>query len=157
MLFNRKPHRCHSQEDFGVPDKKQSPTKFVVDESGVALPPAQIRELSPAEVEKDAGNAAFKAGAWEEAAERYTNAVLLDSNLSAAFNNRALCLLKLGNFAAAATDCEQVGGEEDRWFDFHPGMRDPGFLLLRNMYGRAPPFARDDVPMKSCPSARRWS
>ncbi len=70
----------------------------------------QVRELSPAEAEKEAGNAAFKAGDWAEAARRYGAALALQPGLAAARNNRALALLRLGRHAEAEEDCTQVGG-----------------------------------------------
>lgn len=48
----------------------------------------QVVELTPAESQKEAGNAAFKAGKWVEAVEHYTAAIKLDSTLTSALNNR---------------------------------------------------------------------
>lgn len=72
----------------------------------------KVRELSPAEAEKEAGNAAFKAGDWAEAVRRYGAALVLQPGLAAARNNRALALLRLGRNAEAEEDCTQVGGGE---------------------------------------------
>jgi hypothetical protein len=52
-------------------------------------PAAQVRELTPAEVEKDKGNAAVKAGDWEAAAQHYTVALKMEPGLLAALNNRS--------------------------------------------------------------------
>ncbi|EFJ43133.1 hypothetical protein VOLCADRAFT_121451 [Volvox carteri f. nagariensis] len=71
-------------------------------------PTATVRELTPAEVEKDAGNAAVKAGDWAEAVARYTAALDLDPGLVAAANNRSLALLRLGRCEEAEADCCKV-------------------------------------------------
>lgn len=77
-------------------------------------PSATVRELSPAEAEKEAGNAAFKAGDWAEAVRRYGAALVLQPGLAAARNNRALALLRLGRNAEAEEDCTQVLSSEPR-------------------------------------------
>lgn len=68
----------------------------------------QVRELTPAESEKEDGNKAFKNGDWVLAAEHYTAAVKLDGSLTAAYNNRALCYIKLGRWKDAEMDCDVV-------------------------------------------------
>ncbi|PNH06035.1 hypothetical protein TSOC_007639, partial [Tetrabaena socialis] len=70
-----------------------------------AKPTTTVREVSPAEAEKDAGNAAFKAGDWAGAVDRYAAAMQLDPKLTAAANNRAMALLRLGRHAEAEEDC----------------------------------------------------
>ncbi|KAG1678590.1 hypothetical protein FOA52_012597 [Chlamydomonas sp. UWO 241] len=77
-------------------------------------PAATVRELSPAEVEKDAGNAAVKRSDWAGAAERYSAALVLDPSMTAACNNRALCYLKLGRHSEAEADCSVVIKAEPR-------------------------------------------
>ena len=44
----------------------------------------------------------------DQAEEHYTKAVELDSRLAAAYANRALVRLKLGNPAGAETDCDHT-------------------------------------------------
>ncbi|GLI64556.1 hypothetical protein VaNZ11_007876 [Volvox africanus] len=67
-----------------------------------------VRELTPAEREKEAGNAAMKAGNWEAAVACYSAALDLDPGLVAAANNRALALLRLGRHLEAERDCSKV-------------------------------------------------
>ena len=69
----------------------------------------QVREVSPAEAEKDAGNAAFKAGDWAKAIECYGRALAHDPQLLPALNNRAMAHLKAGQHAQAEEDCVKVG------------------------------------------------
>lgn len=70
--------------------------------------PATVREVPPAEAEKDAGNAAFKAGDWAKAVECYGRALQHDPQLLPALNNRAMAHLKAGQYAQAEEDCLKV-------------------------------------------------
>uniref|UniRef100_A0A7R9VTC5 Uncharacterized protein n=1 Tax=Chlamydomonas euryale TaxID=1486919 RepID=A0A7R9VTC5_9CHLO len=79
-----------------------------------ARPAATVRELTPAEVEKEEGNAAVKRGDWDAALQRYTAALELDPGLTAARNNRALALIKLKRYAEAEADCDAVVEKEPR-------------------------------------------
>lgn len=67
-----------------------------------------MKELGPAEEQKEAGNAAFKKGDWRAAIDLYTAAVKLDSSMVAALNNRALAYLKLGMSQQAEEDASKV-------------------------------------------------
>ena len=69
---------------------------------------AAVRELTPSEAAKDAGNAAFKRGAWADAAQHYTEALQAEPGMAAALNNRAMALLKLERWAEAEADCGAV-------------------------------------------------
>ncbi|KAG2433668.1 hypothetical protein HXX76_008039 [Chlamydomonas incerta] len=79
-----------------------------------AAPAATVRELTPAEVEKEAGNAAVKRGDWSGAVDRYSAALGLEPGMTAAANNRALALLRLGRHGEAEADCGKVLEAEPR-------------------------------------------
>ncbi|KAG2438451.1 hypothetical protein HYH02_010906 [Chlamydomonas schloesseri] len=79
-----------------------------------AAPKATVRELTPAEAEKEAGNAAVKRGDLVGAVERYTAALGADPGMTAAANNRALALLRLGRHEEAEADCSRVLEDEPR-------------------------------------------
>lgn len=59
---------------------------------------------SAADVLKDKGNAAFKAGKFEEAAKHYS-AALKKADTAVLRSNRAMAYLKLGEFKGAEEDC----------------------------------------------------
>ena len=80
--------------------------------SGPSLPKAQVKELSEAEVKKEEGNAAIRAGEWERAISCYTSSLALDPSLIASANNRSLALIKLGRFQEAIDDCSLVLSKE---------------------------------------------
>ncbi|GAX74597.1 hypothetical protein CEUSTIGMA_g2045.t1 [Chlamydomonas eustigma] len=82
--------------------------KLRTDKGGNPPLTTEVRELSPAEIEKEEGNAAFKRGDWKAAIERYTSALTLDPKLIPALNNRALAALKLGMAKEAEIDCNLV-------------------------------------------------
>ena len=58
-----------------------------------------------AEAEKERGNAAFKAGNWDKAIEKYTRGMQLDPTNCVLPANRAMALLKKSQYGAAETDC----------------------------------------------------
>ena len=58
-----------------------------------------------AEAEKERGNAAFKAGNWDKAIEKYTRGMQLDPANCVLPANRAMALLKKSQYGAAETDC----------------------------------------------------
>ncbi|GAB9468855.1 hypothetical protein Gpo141_00006156, partial [Globisporangium polare] len=69
--------------------------------------------LNPVELLKEKGNDAFKAAAFEQAIEFYTQAIdATDDHNSAValscFNNRAACNQQLSNFSAVIRDCTHV-------------------------------------------------
>ncbi|KAG7673794.1 hypothetical protein Ndes2526B_g02735 [Nannochloris sp. 'desiccata'] len=72
----------------------------------------QVRDLTPAEAAKEEGNTAFKKGLWEEAIQYYTKAIHLDTLMIAAWNNRAMALLKLQRWEEALADSLAVLGRQ---------------------------------------------
>ena len=50
----------------------------------------------------------FSGLVWVQAVDHYSAAIALDGQLLAAYNNRALAHLRLGEAAAAETDCDHV-------------------------------------------------
>jgi len=78
------------------------------DASACARGLKRIRQLN---VAKDAGNAAFNAGQYEEAFERYSAGLAVDPSLRSGFaaalrTNRAAAAAKLGRHAEAVSDCD---------------------------------------------------
>ena len=69
---------------------------------------AQVRELTPAEAEKEQGNAAFAKGEWEKAAQHYSAALEAEPLMIPALTNRALMWLKLERWEEALSDCTAV-------------------------------------------------
>jgi len=65
----------------------------------------QERRRVEAVAEKERGNAAFKAANWDKAIEKYTRGIQLDPTNCVLPANRAMALLKKGQFGAAETDC----------------------------------------------------
>ena len=57
---------------------------------------------------KERGDKMFRAQNYEGAINAYSRAVELDGDMMAAFNNRAACYLKLGQFRDCVTDCTTV-------------------------------------------------
>jgi hypothetical protein len=61
---------------------------------------------------RDQGNALFKQGHFEAARTAYSNGITEGTQSSdekhALLSNRAACLLELGEFAAAASDCREI-------------------------------------------------
>eukprot|EP00798_Chlamydomonas_sp_ICE-L_P025326 gene25322-10981_t len=79
----------------------------------IVAPKVVVKELTPAEAEKDAGNAAFKKGDWNLAVEKYSKAAELDSGMAAvALNNRAMAYLKMDKFVEAEADCSQTASDQ---------------------------------------------
>jgi tetratricopeptide (TPR) repeat protein len=105
-----RPSRVAEQERAWLP-RRRAPTRGARGSHLAArLAAAQVTELSPAEADKEAGNAAVKRGEWEAAVRHYSDALARQPGLTAAANNRALALLRLGRFAEAEADCSTVGG-----------------------------------------------
>ena len=72
-------------------------------------PPAITEEAkTAAESSKEEGNIAFKAGRYEEAVKRYTEAIQLNPRNAVYFSNRAMAYLKLGRYTAAEADCDDA-------------------------------------------------
>jgi len=63
------------------------------------------RKRVEAVAEKERGNAAFKAGKWDQAIERYTRGMQLDPSNCVLPANRAMALLKKSQYGAAEADC----------------------------------------------------
>jgi Asp-tRNA(Asn)/Glu-tRNA(Gln) amidotransferase A subunit family amidase len=59
-----------------------------------------------AEKSKEAGNAAFLAGRYNDAVKRYTEAIRYNPHEAVYFSNRAMAYLKLGRYTAAEADCD---------------------------------------------------
>ncbi|KAJ9552815.1 hypothetical protein OSB04_016860 [Centaurea solstitialis] len=79
------------------------------DEAGKAKSSGDVvtKEAS-AEIAKEKGNNAFKAKNWQRAVGFYTDAIKLNSNNAAYFNNRAAAYLELGSFIQAEADCSKA-------------------------------------------------
>jgi Asp-tRNA(Asn)/Glu-tRNA(Gln) amidotransferase A subunit family amidase len=61
-----------------------------------------------AELAKEKGNAAYKAKDFKKAIGHYSDAIRMDGNNAAYYNNRALTYLQLNNFAEAESDCTKA-------------------------------------------------
>ena len=62
-----------------------------------------------AEARKEDGNAAFRAGRYEDAARQYSAAIQLHPKGAAPYySNRAMAYLKLGSYGAAEADCDEA-------------------------------------------------
>ena len=88
-------------------DDNEGPAAMAEEEPAAAAPPEAETEPAPtrtAEEAKAAGNAAFKAGKFQEAIEAYSEAIAIDGSQPAFYSNRAMCQMKLENFAAARDD-----------------------------------------------------
>lgn len=72
--------------------------------NGAEQHPSVATTSSPAEQQKDLGNAAFKRGDWKQAIDLYSAAIKLDNTLLPAYNNRALAYLKIQRYAEALAD-----------------------------------------------------
>jgi len=59
-----------------------------------------------AEVAKEEGNAAFKAGRYNEAVKQYSEAIHYKPQAAVYFSNRAMAYLKLGMYTSAEADCD---------------------------------------------------
>ena len=69
---------------------------------------ADAARAAEAEARKEEGNAAFRAGRYEEAARQYSAAVQLDPRCAVYWANRAMAHLKLGAYGAAEADCDEA-------------------------------------------------
>ncbi len=69
---------------------------------------ADAARAAEAEARKDEGNAAFRAGRYEEAARQYSAALQLDPRSAVCWANRAMAHLKLGAYGAAEADCDEA-------------------------------------------------
>jgi DnaJ family protein C protein 7 len=71
-----------------------------------------LRMVQKLERMKEAGNAAFKAGRFQEAIDTYTEALQVDpsnkNTNSKILQNRALCNTRLKNWAPAIADCDKA-------------------------------------------------
>ena len=118
--------------------------KNMMREQSAAASAAQVQAEQTAEGRREArvtfkkgeGNAAFKAGEFQQAAVFYTEALTLDSTQHTIYSNRAACFLKLGRYAQAredALECTRLAP------DFSKGH----FRL-------ALAFQAEDKPMEAC-------
>ena len=69
---------------------------------------AEAARAAEAEARKEEGNAAFRAGRYEEAARQYSAALQLDPRCAVYWANRAMAYLKLGSYGAAEADCDEA-------------------------------------------------
>ena len=69
---------------------------------------ADAARAAEAEARKEEGNAAFRAGRYDEAARQYSAAVQLDPRCAVYWANRAMAHLKLGAYGAAEADCDEA-------------------------------------------------
>lgn len=67
-----------------------------------------VTKEASADIAKEKGNTAFKAKDWQKAIGFYTDAIKLNSNNAAYFNNRAAAYLELGSFIQAEADCTKA-------------------------------------------------
>ena len=70
----------------------------------VAEQTAEGRHAARVDFKKNEGNAAFKAGEYQQAAVLYTEAIALDAKQHALHSNRAACFLKLARYEQAKDD-----------------------------------------------------
>ena len=72
----------------------------------------QLHKLRLMKAEKSAGNAAFRAGRYERAYEKYTASINVDSNAdeynSVLYCNRAAAAMAMGQFEKAISDCAKA-------------------------------------------------
>lgn len=59
-----------------------------------------------AETLKQKGNEAFSNGEWKKAAKIYRDAIKLNPSNPVLYSNRAICFIKLNDYARALKDCE---------------------------------------------------
>merc|ERR1719231_2023467 len=93
-------------------DAEREQMKTMMREHSAAASAAQVQAEQTAEGRKEArvtfkkneGNAAFKAGNFQQAAVFYTEALARDASQHALYSNRAACFLKLGRYAQARED-----------------------------------------------------
>ncbi|PRW56947.1 outer envelope mitochondrial [Chlorella sorokiniana] len=69
---------------------------------------ADAARTAEAEARKEDGNAAFRAGRYEEAARQYSAALQLDPRCAVYWANRGMANLKLGAYGAAEADCDEA-------------------------------------------------
>lgn len=93
------------------------------------LTPSSSRQQS--DVQKDLGNKAMTDKNFSTAVMHYTNAIKFDETNFAAFNNRALAHLKLGEFASAEADATVVIGDGVDSQQSLSGGSDDGISALR--------------------------
>lgn len=67
--------------------------------------PAPAPAPGPGDALKEKGNAAFKAGKYDEAVRHYGAAINKDTRNAVLYSNRAMAHLKLGDFKSAEEDC----------------------------------------------------
>jgi len=95
-----------SWDKFDVEAACEEIEKEVEDDEGSDEEEMELeRKRVEAVAEKERGNAAFKAGNWDKAIEKYTRGLQLDPENCVLSANRAMALLKKGQFAAAEIDC----------------------------------------------------
>lgn len=75
---------------------------------GNGQPALSKESIAAGEVAKEEGNTAFKAGRYEEAVKRYSEAIQLNPRKAVYFSNRAMAHLKLGRYTAAEADCDDA-------------------------------------------------
>jgi len=67
---------------------------------------AAVNAETDAERLKEEGNAAFKAGRYDDAARRYSEAIQRNPDNAVYYSNRAMANLKLGLYSFAEGDCD---------------------------------------------------
>jgi len=68
-----------------------------------------------AEGHKEAGNAAFKEGRYEQAAHHFSAAIKLDPHNAVLFSNRSGAYTSLGSYTEALADAERVVALQPEW------------------------------------------
>jgi len=103
-----KPRAYSEWDKFDVDAACEEVEKSVSEEDGDTSEEEELvaqKLLVEAVAEKDRGNEWFKKGNYDKAIERYTRGMTLDPLNAVLAANRAMALLKKGQYGAAETDC----------------------------------------------------
>ena len=98
---------------------KQAAAKSADDVKAASLLEAAANVEGTAEEHKKAGNAHFKARRYKEAAESYSNAILLDNRSQTLYSNRCATFLALGEGERALEDALKARAINPLWAKAH--------------------------------------
>ena len=99
-----------------------------------------------AEEHKLKGNAAYKAGRYQDACDSYTKAIFHNPNCATYWSNRSAALMMLEDFASALDDCTQAIKLDESYTkvrrdSLYGGMYNiPFFILVGLSTGSKMPF-----------------
>ncbi|KAI0369294.1 DnaJ-domain-containing protein [Pilatotrama ljubarskyi] len=105
---------CAHEQEKGTGLENQPievPNDVEEEEAPKAAEPEVVKEVDPAvqaEKVKEQGNAAFKAGRFQEAIEHYSKAIDLRPSEPTYWTNRAAAYMSLKRFKPALSDCQQA-------------------------------------------------